>query len=279
MRGALPTLIAAMAAIPLSGCVIAAVPVVAGAAVVGSEQQRKQKQKPKQAQPAATATSAAAPTALPGSGPRTSGLPGPSVAPAAPAVPSGSNSQVNPAFDALVAHVQRRATLWREGAPINSLVLDARQSVLNPVAVGCARRPPVVIVDLDRDPSAATTGEVAAWPATLAALRAHDVGIVWVSDAPAAMADRLRTALVQSALDPAAADRLMLKSSSAGRKQLMRQDIARDSCVLAVVGDVRADADEAYGYLRSSTATLPIDSNWGEGWFLLPAPPLPVVAP
>jgi hypothetical protein len=178
-------------------------------------------------------------------------------------------------FAAMLAHVQRRAALWREGAPINSLVLDDKQTVLNPVAVGCARRPPVVIIDLDpaAEPVAAAAPAPAAgsgWVAAARALRSEDIGIVWVSDQP-----RSASFLAASGLDPDGRDQLVLPRPGAERKQLLRRAVAQSSCVLAVIGDKRGDADEAYDYLRSGEAKLPIDSNWGEGWFLLPSPLAP----
>jgi hypothetical protein len=181
-------------------------------------------------------------------------------------------------FEPLIGHVRSRAALWREGAPINSLVLDDRQTVLNPIAIGCERRPPVVIVDLDsagaepaRLPDIAQSA-TPGWIAALDALRREDVSIIWVTNYSAHDTQAVVQRLAATGLDPLGGDRLMTLRPGADRKQLLRRDIAQSSCVLAVVGDTRGDADEAYDYLRSADAVLPIDSNWGAGWFLLPAP-------
>lgn len=187
-------------------------------------------------------------------------------------------SALPPEFAELIDHVRQRATLWREGAPIYSLVLDDRQTVLNPVALGCERRRPVIIVDLDTagaEPArlpdiawAATPG----WVAALDALRRAEVGIVWVTDHQAHETAAVMQLLAATRLDPLGSDRLMTLRPGADRKQILRREVAQSSCVLAVVGDKRGDADEAYDYLRSPDAVLPIDINWGAGWFLLPAP-------
>ena len=179
-------------------------------------------------------------------------------------------------FAALVAHVRQRATLWREGAPINSLVLDDRQTVLNPAAIGCARREPLIIIDADPAPDA-DPGAIAAapyWQQMLAAIRADSVGILWVTDRPEAGATTLRSALAAAGL--ANSDIIAGRRDAADRKQLIRQRWAVSHCILAVVGDTRSDADEAYAYLRSPDATLPIDRYWDNGWFLLPLPDIAV---
>jgi hypothetical protein len=187
-----------------------------------------------------------------------------------PIAPSAPATMPTAEFAALVDHVGKRATLWREGAPINSLVLDARQTVLNPVAIGCARRDPLVIIDADpaSGSAPATPATAAAWQETTTAIRAAGVNILWISD-------RVDAGTLASALIPAgfrSTDLIATLSGPSDRKQLLRQRWAASHCILAVVGDTRGDADEAYDYLRSADTVLPIDGNWGAGWFLLPAP-------
>lgn len=196
------------------------------------------------------------------------------------AAPSAVAATDSGDFAALVAHVERRAELWREGAPINSLVLDERQTVLSPVAIGCARRPPVVIADLDNADGSTTLTLTAAgpplasekWQAALTAIRAAEVEIVWVTSRPASEAETIKTILDMAGLDEMDTARLVTSEAGWTRKQTLRRGIAADSCVLAVIGDKRGDADEAYDYLRSPDTKLPIDRFWGEGWFLLPPP-------
>lgn len=243
-----------MAATILSGCVVAAVPVIAGAAVASSEAQR---------------------------GKRTVTAKAPAAASSALAVqvtvgdPATATPPVAAEFAPLLDHVRSRATLWREGAPIKSLVLDTKQTVLNPIAIDCQRRQPVVLIDLDPATGSLATplGQLAAtpgWPTALIAIRDLDVGIIWVTDRPASDTAAIRDALLLTALDPMRRDQIAARQNTALRKQDVRLDQARTHCVLAVVGDKRGDADEAYDFLRRPDARLPIDDNWGAGWFLLP---------
>jgi hypothetical protein len=201
------------------------------------------------------------------------------VAKATPQLVPGEQGQAAPdvpaIFAPLIAHVRSRATLWREGAPIKSLVMDDRQSVLRPLAVDCQQRQPVVLIDADPDkpePMGALEDMLATpgWSAAARAVRDMDVGIIWISSRTGG--DALRARLIATGLDPMARDRVATPRSDKERKQDVRLHQARTHCVLAVVGDTRGDADEAYHYLRSADTVLPIDENWGAGWFLLPAP-------
>lgn len=195
-----------------------------------------------------------------------------------PKVPPPSGQAPPAEFSALLDHVRKRATLWREGAPINSLVLDDRQTVLSPVAIDCQRRPPAVMIDLDDgqrgplQPDATGVKTAAGWADAAAAIRAENVSIVWITDQSVASASALAMLLERAGLDPARADSVAGRDTATDRKQHIRQRLALRYCILAVVGDLRADADEAYDYLRSPDTLLPIDRNWGEGWFLLPPP-------
>lgn len=234
--------LAALAVVPLAGCAAAAIPAIAGATMAATDKGRAK---------ANPAVNADRPDAPPG---------------------AASPAPLPPEFAALVNHVRQRATLWREGAPINSLVLDDRQTVLNPVAIGCARREPLVIIDADPAPNA-DPGAIAtalSWQQVLAATRAEGVGILWVTDRPETDTATLRRALATAGL--ANSDIIAGRRDAADRKQLIRQRWAASHCILAVVGDTRSDADEAYAYLRNAETALPIDTNWGAGWFLLPSP-------
>lgn len=200
------------------------------------------------------------------------------LAPPPPSAATPPSFTPTPEFAALVDHVRKRAALWREGAPINSLVLDSRETVLNPVAIDCQRRPPAVLIDLDDarhgplQSDAAGIKAAPGWAETAAAIRAENVGIVWITDQPTARAADLAALLARTGLDSARDDSVAGRASADDRKQQVRQRLALRNCILAVVGDKRGDADEAYDYLRGAEISLPIDSNWGEGWFLLPPP-------
>jgi hypothetical protein len=148
--------------------------------------------------------------------------------------------------------------------------------VLNPVAVDCQRRQPVVLIDADPAatgplPSLSNMQPTTGWAESLAAIRSLDVGIVWVTSRPSNESTAFLQRLRATGLDPLGLDTMAAPEGQTS-KQRVRLAQARDHCVLAVVGDTRGDADEAYDYLRSAETALPIDTNWGAGWFLLPAP-------
>lgn len=52
-------------------------------------------------------------------------------------------------------------------------------------------------------------------------------------------------------LDPERTDRLLLIREPGDRKQVRRQDAARDWCILAMAGGSKGDFEEAFDYLRS----------------------------
>lgn len=288
MRAVATIIVAAATAQVLSGCIVAAVPVAAGAAIARSESKRKAPvpdvPAAQTALPVKDTPSAASPPSLP---PVTTAT----VVAAMPAPTETGAPRTDAQFAPMLAHVRSRATLWTEGAPIKSLALDERRTVLSPVAIDCQRRPPVVLVDLDPaatgpDPRMIEPAEAAAqaiapavgWVDAVAAIRAMDVGLVWISGHPEKARGALANLLRHSGLDPNGRDRILAIGAEGQSKQILRLNIARSSCILAVVGDKRGDADEAYDYLRQPNAILPIDSNWGEGWFLLPPPLIPIPA-
>lgn len=259
-----PVLLALLAALPLGGCVAAAVPVIAGAAIARSETQRDKRK------PASAPAPAPAPAPVPAVQVTVGDAPV-----AAPRVAAD--------FAPLIDHVRSRVTLWREGAPIKSLVLDDKQTVLNPIAIDCQRRQPVVLIDLDPAapgpmPPLADMEATPGWSGALGALRELEVEIIWITGRPIGDAFAARARLTETGLDPLGRDSVAAMPADGKRKQDIRLEQARGHCVLAVVGDARGDADEAYDYLRRPDAALPIDSNWGAGWFLLPAPLAPAGA-
>lgn len=282
MRAAATIIFGIAAAQLLSGCIVAAVPLAAGAAIARSEVKRKQPPRVIVEQ-APSATAAVSATAQPTATIAASPAPATTLLPLT-ALPK-PDAAAEPQFAPLINHIRSRATLWQEGAPIKSLALDEKRTVLSPVAVDCQRRPPVLVIDLDPatadpdlrmidadDPSPAAFSPADGLAAALAAVRTLDVGIVWITNHKEASRGNLAKLLQLSGLDPSGADQIMAIGAEGQSKQALRLNVARSACILGVVGDKRGDADEAYDYLRNPNAMLPIDSNWGEGWFLLPAP-------
>lgn len=147
---------------------------------------------------------------------------------------------------------------------------------LQPATTDCAILPPAVLIDLDPAGEAAQIDAIAPDPALadgLADLRAQDTAVFWISRLSAAEAGTLRRRLVETGLDPAGRDILLLMRRAGDRKQLRREELARSHCLLAIAGDERADFDELYSYLRDPAAASALEVLIDRGWFLVPTPP------
>ena len=290
----------AMAAM-LSGCVAAVLPVLAAGAMTTSQLRGPKTREapiaaapvaapevrtliaeaaaavaatPMQAPPpltyVAAATTAAAATALPLPVEIAERAP-PAIAAALPADMLG----MPPEHAAFVAHVIRRSALVAEGAPVSSLVVANGLTVREIQYVRCRSQVPAVLVDLDDSTGAQGNGAPVADPAMVAALRAvraEGVTVLWVTDQNASAASAISDGLRMNGLDPDGEDIVLAAANAADRKQLRRFSAASRYCILAVTGDRRSDADEAYDYLRDPNTPLAIDANWGSGWYILPPP-------
>ena len=56
------------------------------------------------------------------------------------------------------------------------------------------------------------------------------------------------------------------------RKQTRRRAFAEEHCVVAILGDEKADFDELYQYLRSPDDAVTLERLVGDRWFLAPTP-------
>lgn len=150
--------------------------------------------------------------------------------------------------------------------------LLAEPGSLDPARRDCGLRKPAVLIDLDPgrgtfDPLDETT-PAPSLPETLAMLREEGIAIAWQSRLgrhfETAARDRLRTA----GLDPAGSDTLLFARTIDERKQTLRDEFAEMHCILAILGDERADFDELYLYLKDPDAAIALDALIGDGWFL-----------
>ncbi len=258
----------------LSGCVAAAIPLVAGGALARSATDGEPG-------PKVTVEASASPTALTGSG-----ISEESVA-LAPSSTVGATSLTpaslkdrelappSPAVAEFIRYSESRAlTFAMASEPVKSAVLRAPAS-LDGTRLSCepgADRPASVLIDLD--PGQAMFGEgsplpLASAPQSLAKLRSQGVTIAWISENSAADADIIRQALAQSGLDPDGADPLLLMRYPDDRKQTRRSEFASETCIIAIVGDERRDFDELYGYLTNPDAALALEPLFNRGWFLI----------
>jgi hypothetical protein len=239
----------------VSGCVAAAVPLAAGAALMRG---RSQAADPVASPPAAQASAASdlkvtrlALTALP---------------PPDPAA-AARHSAMAALRDYALAQL---ATPPSAGQRPSALL--SRASHLRADRASCTAMRPAVFVDLD--PGRGTFDPLApgrpdsALATTLAELRANNVTVVWFSRLGAGFADATRTALAEAGMDPRGSDELILLSTLDERKQTRRDEVAKRLCPIALVGDERADFDELYLYLKQPDAAIALDAMIGRGWFL-----------
>ena len=274
IRGRAPACAALLlAACALSGCVAAVIPLAAAGTMVKRAADGSLDGTLDGSRRRAAAAAAATPP------PATDGLPAidgmgtarlttlTELPPPSPAPSAGQrDAVVNFSVYALQQAKREPGTSPREGA------LLASPGSLSAVRQDCGTRPPAVLIDLDPgrasfDPLGDLAPPAALGPALLS-LRAQGVLVVWQSRLGDNFAETVREALATSGLDPAGVDALLLASSLEQRKQSLRDDYAASHCIVAMLGDERADFDELFLYLKEPDAAVGLESLIGAGWFL-----------
>ena len=272
----------------LSGCVaVAALPLLAGGAMFGGGNAKIRAATPR---PKTTGTVRLAPA----SDEQTAGaaIATTPVLPPALAQPAGrllvENDAVATSLPADVSPPDRpTADPWREfvdyaankataAAHERSVLLAAGSPISLPKLRQCDGKVPAVVVDLDPETNAfapnAATKPSPALVAGLAQLREAGVVVLWITAVPAVDVGAVAEALKSSGLDPAGSDPLLLVRGGDDRKQLLREDAARDVCVIAIAGDRKGDFDELFDYLRDQRSGESLEYLLGAGWFILPPP-------
>lgn len=286
---------ALLAASTLGGCAAALIPVLASGALASKANGPEDDAAPEPAPPARVEVS------LPGTSdpPPASAMLSPSSQPA-PVTPAARPAQLrpelrpalpgvpaitaplatlqltsfDPAFARLADYALAAARAATPEAPPRSALLA------DPVALDGTRRAclagqtPAVVIDLDAGASAfAAPASLPALPehaAALAAMRAAGITIAWISQGPITQTGALRSALEGAGLDPRGQDVLMIPRDGSTRKQMLREALAGNACILAIGGDERTDFDERFGYLRDPAAGARLETLIGEGpWFLI----------
>ena len=157
-----------------------------------------------------------------------------------------------------------------------SVLLQAGTPIGLPKLRQCDGKAPAVVVDLDSGANVFAPGAaIAPSPALvagLARLREFGVVVLWITALPAAEVGAVADALKTAGLDPAGNDPLLLVRGGSDRKQLLREDAARDVCVIAIAGDRKGDFDELFDYLRDQSSGESLEYLLGAGWFILPPP-------
>lgn len=275
---------ALLAALCLNGCVAAAIPALAGAAMVRTEtsgenatvtveavaaQPEFARSPAAQLDPGEVASPASALTSA-------NVILGPAPAPTNP--DPGTNAPLHDGYRALFDYAGELSDGLPASAALQSAMLK-NPSALDGKRAECLARIPTVLIDLDahNEPAvaASNTAVAPAFGDGLRALRDKGIEIAWISERSAAEAGDIRLALKVTGIDPEGEDRLILMRYPGDRKQTRRADLADTSCVIAIAGDNREDFDELYEYLVRPDAALGLELLIGKGWFLAP----PVLGP
>jgi hypothetical protein len=320
-------------AFSLSGCVAAAIPVVAGGAILRSSTDGKDagRDKPEaeipevtppktspalaktekvatvrvaEATPSTTATKPAAPVdsqvesqgEVPAEKPKaepTSSAIAPVPASNIPPTPAGKLAPLEPVtptpapapkgFETFLAYAKKQGAMTKAKALSDTDLADRAMPLSallrDPVALdgkrkACVAAKPAVVVDLDSGNTTYEPGMALKSDPTLmlglGELRAAGFLVAWQSSASAAYAGDLRMALRTSGLDALGRDALLLMRYPDDRKQKRREELAMETCLVAIAGDERADFDERFKYLRNPEDARSLDAIIDQGWFLVP---------
>lgn len=198
--------------------------------------------------------------------------------------PSGTPGAATQGFTGLFAAATAIAQRDPYATEPRLSALLAEPGALKPERAPCAFAQTAVLVDLDPGENEAPLSDDISAPAelvrVLAALRAQEVAVLWLSRHTADRAGAVRKALLRTGLDPRGEDELYLVRYENESKDSRRQDASGDYCIVAILGDQKRDFDSLFGYLKNPDNAFALDPLIGEAWFLGPAPiTAPITAP
>lgn len=266
----------------LSGCVAAAIPVLAGGMLAGKDRIGLDSPPDEITAPAPKVTIDDA-TDSPTVDEPAEAIADPAPTPPPPEIEAELAASVirtaagpaDPQLALLSSYVETQVRQDPVSQPRLSAILAA-PGTLSPDRSDCSIRPPAVVFDLDpADEAFDPSGNAKADPALVQMLhsfRMQEVEIFWVSELAALDAGKIRKRLVDSGLDPVGRDGLLLMRRVDDRKQARRRELSETHCAIAIAGDRKTDFDELYEYLKDPSAAKPLDSLLGAGWFLIPSP-------
>ena len=266
-QSAFKVALASAGSLCLSGCVVAAVPLVAGGALVRTQTDREvparavpQPQAPQFAELTGAEAQLATGEAFIGEAPP-------------PDAFSGQSRRIW-GFERMTDYALPRMGTREIGATRVSAML-ADPTSLSPERKNCSGLTPTILIDLD-PAGALFKAETMAMPsqrdiAALASWREKGGFVAWISGSSAIAAGDIRAKLIETGLDPEGKDELLLLRYPGERKQSRREAIAASSCLLAIAGDERSDFDELFDYLANPEAALGLELLIDDGWFLIPA--------
>lgn len=263
-----------IAASSLSGCVAAALPIIAGGAIARSQSDGEAPDRAviaKAEEPAAASATSVENTT-------------PAGALARPIqTPVIDRSIQSPLLAQFIRYSTQQAYRYSEVAEALPSAVLRDPAALDGERIPCEPgegRDPAVLIDLDPGDdvfsAASPLPTSTAIALSLKVLRSEGVTIAWASANSAADADIIRDALTTSGLDPDAEDTLLLMRYPGDRKQTRRKEFASETCLMAIAGDNRRDFDELFDYLTSRDAAFKLEKLINNGWFLI-GPDTPVI--
>lgn len=191
-------------------------------------------------------------------------------------------------YDGFVDYSLRQAIAYGEAGNLaQSAIAVADINVDNPDFHSCKKLPMAVVIDLDiegqgdkrpsnysaPDMETLDFADTDGLARSVQRLRDADITIIWMSYRPMDQAQNIIDQMMAEGLVfDQASDFLSLNRSADDRKQLRRQAMADHFCILAIAGDEKGDFDELYYYLRKAEYADKLDKKIEDGWFLLPPP-------
>lgn len=274
-------IILAAGALSLSGCVAAAIPLVAGGALARTTTDGRDAKVTVETSAIPKATTLEA-SAIPTDSVEMSAtdIAAADIGPDSEAALSTSAEDLafasSPALVDFVRYAGKQAFLAAESGSAQLTAVLREAEALNGERQECTVsefRPASILIDLDTgaepfdpDTLGLASPELAL---SLKVLRGEEVEVAWISSNSAGSADRIRGALAQAGLDPEGNDQLLLLRYPGDRKQTRRKQLAIETCLVAIAGDDRSDFDELYNFLTNPNAALALEPLFNNGWFLL----------
>ena len=260
------------AALMLQGCLVAAIPMVAGGAMASRDVINESRDDRASAPAPAETAAAPASTAL------TSASDADLAAVSETAVePTKDQSASSSAYTDFASYALTQAMLAEGSA--QSAILE-NPGALDGARAACAGVPAAVLIDLDpAGKMLALEGATQSDPAfasQLELLRRQDVTIGWISQRLVIDAERVRAQLANAGLDPLGEDVLLLLNSFDQNKQQRRRAFGQSHCLVAIAGDTMTDFDELFDYLKNPDSALRLNSLRNAGWFITPLPLMPL---
>ncbi len=141
----------------------------------------------------------------------------------------------------------------------------------------CSNQSLAVIIDLDSDSTLdrdnkalSQQANIDALAALLTTIRKNGITVIWLSKQASSQSSTIIEKLrPMGLLDEK--DFLSLRQKKE-RKQIQRQYVASQYCVISILGDSRSDFDEAFEYLREPDQFIGLNIMFEKGWFLRPIP-------